>query len=58
MKVGDLVKVKSHCRNGSESAIVIQTWSHLDEVRIQYLNIDLGNTYARKQNLELISEGG
>lgn len=58
MKVGDLVKVKSRCRNGGENAIVVRTWDHLDEVRIQYLNITLGNTYARKQNLELISEGG
>lgn len=58
MKVGDLVKVKSRCRNGGEDAIVVRTWDHLDEVRIQYLNITLGITYARKQNLELISEGG
>ena len=58
MKVGDLVKVKYFCRNGGEDAIVIQTWSHLNEVQIQYLNMTLGRAYARKRNLEIISEGG
>ncbi len=58
MKVGDLVKLRAHCRDSDKLAIIIESpdesWS-LHCVKIMFL--DSGSkTPATKNNLELISE--
>ena len=58
MKVGDLVRLKKHCRNGGKYALVIGVYPIAAD--IQYLDASTGHkvAYALKSNLELISEGG
>ena len=57
MKVGDLVKLRPHCRNRDRLAIVIGT-TPIKEVIIQYINDfeDVGPSIALISNLELVSE--
>jgi hypothetical protein len=55
MKVGDLVKLKQHCRDSDRWATIISVHDFWDCVRIVFL--DDGQTAdAIKNNIEVISE--
>lgn len=53
MKVGDLVRIKEHCRKGGCLAVIVEEWS----VAVKVLNLETGGVKpALKNNLEVISE--
>ncbi len=52
MKVGDLVRLKQHCRKGGSLAIVVERYNN----GVKILELDTGCVIsAIKQNLELVS---
>ncbi|MBM38442.1 MAG: hypothetical protein CMO97_05155 [Woeseia sp.] len=57
MKVGDLVRIKEWCKGKGKLAIVseVSTWSG-DELKIQILDQDYKEIWARSKNLELIED--
>ena len=57
MKVGDLVRIKPHCKNKGRLALIVEEkWYSDSEVRIQYFDQTREDGWARTSNLELISE--
>ena len=55
MKVGDLVKLKKHCKDPDRLALIIEIPAHLGAAKILY--VDIGELKsALKANLELVSE--
>ena len=53
MKIGDLVRLKEHCRKGGTLAIVVERYNS----GVKILELDTGCVIsAIKQNLELVSE--
>ena len=53
MKIGDLVRLKQHCRKGGTLAIVVERYNS----GVKILELDTGCVIsAIKQNLELLSE--
>ena len=55
MKIGDLVRIRPHCKNKGRIAIVL-TKKWCNEVVIQYLSEPRERATARVPNVELISE--
>ena len=57
MKIGDLVKLKQHCRHSDRWATIISVQDYLGCVRIVFLD-DGQVADAIKSNIEVISESG
>lgn len=53
MKVGDLVRLKQHCRKGGSLAIIVDRYNN----GVKILELDTGCVIsAIKQNLELVCQ--
>ena len=56
MKVGDLVRIKEWCKNKGKIAIVSELTSWGSDVKIQIIGQGYKEIWARRKNLELLSE--
>ena len=56
MKVGDLVRIRDWCRDKGKVAIVSELASWGQDVKIQIIEQDYKEIWARKKNLELVPE--
>tara|TARA_B100000085_G_C18307471_1_gene416886 strand:+ start:155 stop:343 length:189 start_codon:yes stop_codon:yes gene_type:complete len=56
MKVGDLVRIRDWCKDKGKVAIVSELASWGQDVKIQIIEQDYKEIWARKKNLELVPE--
>jgi len=56
MKVGDLVRIREWCQNKGKVALVSELASWGGEVKIQLIDQNYKEIWAKKQNLELVKD--
>jgi hypothetical protein len=54
MKIGDLVKLRKHCRNGGRMAVIVEM-GYINDCTIVYVDSS-EKVQAIKANLELLNE--
>ena len=57
MNVGDLVRIREWCKGKGKIALVSELSSWGKEVKIQLLDQDYKEIWAKTSNLELIEDG-
>jgi len=55
MKVGDLVRIREWCKGKGKVALVSEVSLYRDDVKIQIIDQDYKEIWARVKNLELVS---
>lgn len=56
MKIGDLVRIREWCHEKGKFAIVSELTSWGKDVKIQIIEQDYKEIWARKKNLELVED--